>query len=184
MLYSTGKLGSERLCSAKPAEPTWWKKQNPRFPARAQRSLFQRRVGTSWEKGAVWGPNCKGSRWVSRQSECCNRNKQFGAGGTKTANCTSQSGGWRHTLWPLCCMSYLDIRKKVKSHQYCRWTLMVRMQKLSCREECQQRTERTGTGIQFFFFWPCPQHVEVPRPEVEPTPQEWLERQQWPQPGP
>ena len=25
--------------------------------------------------------------------------------------------------------------------------------------------------ITFFFFWPCPQHVEVPGPGIEPTPQ-------------
>ena len=33
--------------------------------------------------------------------------------------------------------------------------------------------------LYLMFFWPHPQHAEVPRPGIEPTPQRWPEPQQW-----
>ena len=29
------------------------------------------------------------------------------------------------------------------------------------------------------YFWPCPQHVEVPQPGIKPTPQQQPEPLQW-----
>ena len=36
-----------------------------------------------------------------------------------------------------------------------------------------------STSSSFFFFWPYLQHLEVPSPGIEPTPQQWPKPLQW-----